>query len=306
MADTEEYAWSTGVYDVHCHPTDSMDKMPEVVGQKVQQMLIMSSRFEDIDLVVQATETYGSKVIPAFGYHPWFSHKVYVDKYVDKRTHYKAVLCPEPDDEFLATLPEPLPFEDYLIKMRKYLERFPNALVGELGIDKAFRLPYSTHDGVRPKQLSPYKVDMGHQLKILEMQLHIAVEYGRRVSLHGVQAHNSLFEALRRIPPVKLCLHSYSGSAQFLQTNWFKDKVLRDRVFVSCSVLINATTEERACKLLEGVPKDRILTESDFHAAGAEADSLNMQSLTVIATVYGWTLVEAAQNIKRNFEAFLT
>lgn len=305
MSDETAQVWETGVYDAHCHPTDDLDSLAALADRKTRRMLIMSTRIEDIDVVAQTASQHASKVVPAFGFHPWFSHKFYVGDYVSKRDHYRAVLRPEPDDDFVDTLPEPVSFEQYLAKMRKYLDEFPEALVGELGVDRAFRLPFTTHEGgFRPKQLSPYKVDMSHQIQILEMQLKIAVEYGRKVSLHGVQAHNTLYEVVKRTTPPRVCLHSYSGSQQFFNSTWYRDPALRDRVFVSCSVLINVNTEERARKLLEGIPPDRVMTESDYHSASSELDELNMRSLQNIAQVYGWSLAEAAVRCKDNFERF--
>lgn len=160
-------------------------------------------------------------VVPSFGWHPWFSHQIFDDTTLSgpadqdirsetfKTTHYKSVLEPSPDDDhFLQSLPDPRPLSEYLVQTRERLEQFPFALVGEIGLDRAFRLPDhrqvnekgdpdltpGTRDG---KRLTPHRVNMNHQRRILKAQLNLAGEFQRAVSVHGVAAHGILFETLQ-------------------------------------------------------------------------------------------------------------
>lgn len=305
----ESAIWKSGIFDAHCHPTDDFANITKIAAMNTRQMVIMTTTVNDIDLVDQAASIFRDRVIPAFGYHPWFSHLVYVGNEPPESSweHYSAVLVPEPTKEFVDSLPAPISFTDYLEKIKRMLTKYPSALVGECGLDKAFRLPIKRGE---VKELSPYKVKLEHQKKVLIPQLRLASQYNRPVSMHGVQCHQALFECvagLSRQPP-SICLHSYSGSPDFLNGNWLRSRekkmCVNSKIFISCSVLINITTPERAQKLLHSIPADRILNESDYHSSGSELDEYNWEALVAICRVKGWTLQQGARQIKRNFMAF--
>lgn len=243
MEDTakEPFPWDLGIFDAHCHPTDSMASIPSMAKtMKARTLTIMATRSQDQALVAAVAERHGvsrheaitkascgQKVIPSFGWHPWFSHLIYDDGLTDdtatlntsasdqeaeKRRHYNAVLAPSPkskeDDDFIKYLPAPQQLSSFIAQTRAYLDAHPLALVGEIGLDKAFRLP--NHEpapddlsmGMTPgrrdgRALSPYRVNMDHQIRILKAQLQLAGELGRAVSVHGVQAPGVLYETLR-------------------------------------------------------------------------------------------------------------
>jgi Tat protein secretion system quality control protein TatD with DNase activity len=152
------------------------------------------------------------KIVPAFGWHPWFSHQMFDESEYDgatsltaeqKSAHYQSVLTPRSEDsDFLLSLPDAKPFGEFIAQMRRHLENFPLALVGEVGLDKSFRIPEDwlpqhldernsalTPGGREGRRLSPYRVSMEHQRKVLLAQLRLAGEMQRAVSMHGVQAH---------------------------------------------------------------------------------------------------------------------
>jgi Tat protein secretion system quality control protein TatD with DNase activity len=228
--------WRIGVFDAHCHPTDIMASIKDVSVMKARALTIMASRSQDQDLVAQVASKYAltSKdmcddasschIVPAFGWHPWFSYQLYDDRSDDTNTapspseHYRSMLTPGPDAEFLDSLPPPRSLSDFLVQTEERLRQHPYALVGEVGLDRAFRLPIggfispppnpskgpdedqSYTPGTREgRPLSPHRVSMDHQKIILKAQFELAGKLRRPVSIHSVQAHGVVFELLQQM-----------------------------------------------------------------------------------------------------------
>ena len=235
-ANGESFPWHIGIYDAHCHPTDTVTSKADVPKMKARVLTIMATRGQDQHLVAEFADDLGTRqklilgaeessnsqcrIMPSFGWHPWYSHLIYEDNASDmerclegaeKVNHYQNVISPSPEDrDFIESLPDPYPLSQYLAATRDYLNKYPYALVGEIGLDRAFRIPESwlpgdsetrtshlTPGGREGRRLSPYRVGIDHQRKILTAQLHLAGELQRPVSLHGVSAHGVVFETLR-------------------------------------------------------------------------------------------------------------
>ncbi|KAJ4287734.1 Cut9-interacting protein scn1 [Kalmusia sp. IMI 367209] len=238
MSQPDAFPWHLGVYDAHCHPTDIMSSIPSLPTMKARCLTVMGTRAEDQALVAQTADEYGVKsttdwtreecMMPCFGWHPWFAHTMYLDDEnehaekiltgEDKIQHYAKVLQPQrehPNDEdrqIYQSLPDPTPFSIFLSRTRKYLEQYPLALIGEIGLDRSFRIPYPwdqdsqsqrdtslTLGGREGRKLTPFRCAPAHQKEILKRQLQLAAEYKRAVSVHGVQAHGMLFESLKEL-----------------------------------------------------------------------------------------------------------
>ncbi|RYP18727.1 hypothetical protein DL765_003749 [Monosporascus sp. GIB2] len=230
------FPWDVGVFDAHCHPTDTIASVASIPHMKTRALTVMSTRSQDQYLVSDVAAQQGIqdpnvlsspqlsteyRIVPCFGWHPWFSYQLYDDSAADptydgtpagKTAHYDAILAPSPsskDPSFSARLPDPRPLSEFLSETRSRLEKHPLALIGEVGIDRAFRLPNSwttgdearrdeglTPGGREGRRLSPHRVQLSHQIAILQAQLRVAGEMGRAASVHGVQAHGALYEAI--------------------------------------------------------------------------------------------------------------
>ena len=279
-----------------------------------------------------------------------------------KINHYRAALTPQPEDEeFLCALPEPRPFGHFISQTRTYLERYPLALVGEVGLDRSFRIPQiwlpeqteDRNDALTPggregRTLSKYHVNIDHQRKVLTAQLQLAGELQRAVSVHGVQAHGVVYETIaktwkgreRHVPskkerkkqeaeakvhgqppdavteskspsgpkpfPPRICLHSFSGSAEAVK-QYFAPTV-PCQAFFSFSTTINNWSADVSGKVEEAVkavPDHRILVESDLHTAGDQMDRYLEEVVRKICNVKQWDLEHGVRQLGDNWKHFV-
>ncbi|RPA87019.1 Metallo-dependent hydrolase [Ascobolus immersus RN42] len=217
--------WQYSLYDAHCHPTDTPSCLPKIPKMRVKGLCVMGTRFSD-QVPVKELAAKEPTVIPSFGLHPWFSHYLYDDSDPTlaglkddmsklKSVHYFQVLQPDPEAHFINDLPDPVPLSEKINELRELLKATPNALVGEIGLDKSFRIPvnWSEHvpnpeyseDPDTPagsrggRRLSPYRVSAEHQKKVFVAQVKLAGELGRGVSAHSVKAHGGVWECLREL-----------------------------------------------------------------------------------------------------------
>ncbi|KAF2451012.1 Metallo-dependent hydrolase [Karstenula rhodostoma CBS 690.94] len=238
----DDFPWHLGVFDAHCHPTDIMTSIPTLPTMQARCLTIMGTRAQDQHLVAHVADTYGVKsanpaawdrkecMIPCFGWHPWFAHTMYLDDTptpsaddaspkpltpAAKISHYQSILTPhrehpsDDDKQIFLSLPDPSPFSAFLAQTRDYLTTYPLALVGEIGLDRAFRIPEAyageraenelTPGGREGRRLTPFRCAPAHQKEVFKRQLQLAAEMGRGVSVHGVQAHGMVFEAIREL-----------------------------------------------------------------------------------------------------------
>jgi Tat protein secretion system quality control protein TatD with DNase activity len=291
------------IVDVHCHPTDSPTPDEEMNKLKIK-VCAMATRADDQIKVRQLAEQWPDKVIPCFGWHPWFSHLVTLkdDPSLDKQEHYRALLLPpspnEQDEEafmqLMPSLPDPRPLSSLISEIRSNLEAFPGALLGEVGIDRSFRVPFQPYGSPPPRTLTPFTVPIEHQLAILEAQLELAMELRRNVSVHSVKSHQATLDLLDRMRKkygaswlrINLCLHSCSLSAQ----TWEEVQKQHPNVYASQSALINSRSPNHE-KLIRICNPTRILAESDFHDI-RESTELTWEIVRIIGQVKGWPIEE--------------
>lgn len=228
------FPWELGVFDAHCHPTDTMTSISDIPHMLATALTVMSTRGEDQELVDEVAKRLGDyfhysqhgngKIVPCFGWHPWFAHQIRVKEDEEDNTteemrlqHYRNVLTgtmgtENEDMTFFKTLPTPKPLSTLLSETKTRLLAHPNALVGEIGLDKAFRLPMpwqkdeldSRNESLTPgsregRKLSPYRVSIAHQKALLKAQLQLAGELRRAVSVHSVQGHGVVLECFQEL-----------------------------------------------------------------------------------------------------------
>lgn len=147
-----------------------------------------------------------------------------------KEEHYRSLLLPPSnadaslESEFnslLPHLPEPRPLKEIIAEVRSNLEDIPQAFVGEVGLDRSFRVPYDYH--ATPRELTSFGIPLQHQLAILEAQIDLAIELERNVSIHSVKSQQATVDLLQKMKKkvgdekflrISLDLHSCGLSAQ--------------------------------------------------------------------------------------------
>ncbi|KIK70620.1 hypothetical protein GYMLUDRAFT_149638 [Collybiopsis luxurians FD-317 M1] len=284
------------VVDVHCHPTDAPSIDPQSMADLSITVCAMSSRPSDQSLVRNLAQAYPEKVIPCFGYHPWFSHLISIRGDVSREEHYRYLFSPlgtqdlDAFNTLLSALPDPIPLDDILSTLRQDLQDCPNSMLGEVGLDRVFRIPYEFDAALR--RLSPFTVPLQHQLAILEAQIDLAVELGRNISLHSVKAPQPTTKLLADMQAkhgdnwnkISLDLHSCGFSPETL-----KDVQRRySNTFLSLSTVINSRSSNYL-SLIQVCDPNRILAESDYNDINMCA-SQTWDIVQTIAQVKGWTV----------------
>ncbi|XP_006454133.1 hypothetical protein AGABI2DRAFT_189440 [Agaricus bisporus var. bisporus H97] len=314
------------VVDVHCHPSDAPQISPEAMDQLQITVCAMASRESDQPLVRNLATSHPSKVIPCFGYHPWFSHFITTDPTISKEEHYNRLFLDhssEPTSEqrdalnvLLGLLPTPRLLVHILDELRQNLAAFPHAMLGEVGLDRSFHVPYNFD--ASPRRLTPFTVPLDHQLVILEAQLDIAIELGRNASIHSVKSQQATIDLLSRLHKkhgdsfyrISIDMHSCGFSPE----TWKSIETKYTNVFLSLSMVINQR-HSRFKALIDACADDRILVESDYNDINMST-SQTWKMLTIVAEVKKWSIETAwpsslddrkcgaVRHFERNWERF--
>ena len=174
------------------------------------------------------------RIVPFFGTHPWY--------------------CDEYDGE------------EALINI---LERYPEANVGEIGLD-----------GIRSGC---------EAFEIFTEQLHIASEVDRVANIHMVRSTDDVLAALRGCD-VRSIIHSFDVSAGFLEA------FVRRGCYLSISPRLFRKPDEKVNDIIRAIPKDRLLLESDHE--GGEMDM--HEHISKVASVIGMDADELSDLTYRN------
>lgn len=204
--------------DTHIHLQDfktknATDIVKTALAAGVGRLVCVSAAEDDWGKAAAFAEQFPDIVTPAFGLHPWYARTA---------------------------------IPGWEQRLAGYLQQYPQALIGEAGLDR-----------FRDKEAEP-------QNAVFRKQLELAKEYNRPLLIHAVRAQNWLDEYWKLLP-AKFVFHSFNGRRELL------DKILKAGGYVSLSpsVLRNPHKEE----IVPLIPLERLLLETD-----GPAQSLNRGS----------------------------
>ena len=204
----------TGLYDAHSHLQDHrLDPFRDDVVGSIESIglakaVVAGSGTDDWPEVAALARTH-SWVLPSFGVHPW---------YVSEQP------------------------EDWMSQLQTWLQEFPNAGVGEIGLDRWIENP-----------------DVPKQTRFFTEQLRLATEMSRAASIHCLRAFGLLEELLRTtpLPSQGFLLHSYGGPAEMVPS------FVKLGAFFSVSPYFLHERKARQWETFKHVPIERLLVETD-------------------------------------------
>lgn len=194
--------------DSHLHLQDyKTNNAPQIIedlrSKNFVRVVCASSTPQSWKEVALLARNYPDMIIPAFGLHPWYLNEVQ---------------------------------QDWLQQLEAYLNEFPQAWVGECGLD---RLKAPSEEG---------------QLKVFIEQIKLACRLERSLNIHMLKAEE-LFKPLWAQMPKHFMLHSFGGSTAFLH------QALEAGAMISLSPTV--LKRRNGLEIINETPLSRMLLESD-------------------------------------------
>ncbi|KAG6380944.1 hypothetical protein JVT61DRAFT_5337 [Boletus reticuloceps] len=219
-------------------------------------------------------------------------------------------------ERLLPHLPDPILLADVLAELRRNLSSFPQAMLGEVGLDRAARVPIDY--AATPRELTHFIVPLEHQLAILEPQIDLAVEFYRNISIHSVKSQQATMTLLDRMHQkhgskwqrISIDLHSCGLSVE----TWKAIEKRHLNVYMSLSTVINGRSPNHRT-LIEACSPSRILVESDYHPV-ERCTERTWEMVLTVAEIKGWAVEttwtedlraedwDAVRRLERNWQEF--
>lgn len=131
--------------------------------------------------------------------------------------------------------------DHWLETLKKFLQKTPSA-IGEIGLDTKFT-----------------QTAIEKQVEVCEIQLQLAQELCRPVSMHCVKAWHYLFPLLKKYnhPQSPVQIHSYGGGPALI------DQLLEYNVYFSFSGSLTRSKNQKSHQSIKKIPANRLLIETD-------------------------------------------
>jgi len=194
----------------------------------VERCVVNATGETDWEAVAGLAETFPEQVVPMFGVHPWHAGEV-------------ADFALEPAMTDVGRDGAHTCGETWRQRLRSMLEKFPQAGVGECGLDGWVVSP-----------------GIAVQKQVFMEQVRIAREMRRTLTIHCLKAWGPLFEVFAvEAPPPSLLMHAYAGS---LET---APRLLPLGAYFSFSGAFLHPRRAAALEVFRQLPRQRILLETD-------------------------------------------
>ncbi|KAI3646138.1 hypothetical protein MP228_009066 [Amoeboaphelidium protococcarum] len=278
------------------------------------RMMVMGTQPSDWSIVERIYLQNSDQVVPCFGYHPWFAFQLQFNHKNDKLESLKQQQLESQDRKDQSVVRD-----NWFQQLEQMLQKYPNAVVGEFGLDKIAKTPshlMKIHPGV---EQSTFK---SIQQVIFDQQIHLAWKLNRPVSLHCVQSHEEMLAYFKsKVPskrslvrqygedeamlpytlqqeiklPPRIMLHSYMGPPQFIEKFCQLPMGVGARFYFSYSSTICGRSMQRLQDSIRNTPSDRLLAETDLGSVDSGLIDAMKDILNVIAQVKSISYDDARQ-----------